>query len=897
MSDSVRTRSERAVRKVPREMPRAHIVTSQDGGLRPRVDRARLRALLDRSAAATVVLVRAPAGYGKTALLESWVEGRSRSGDVVWESIAPGDDDPRRFWSRFIAGIRGRSDERTRRRLGRIRLTPQGLTDGLSASLARILLGVTEPLVIVLDDFEHITDPAISKQLEGLIASLSTRIRLVISSRTDPALHLHRMMVEGRAASLGVEDLAFDLDEAAQLLDAHGIRLSEKCLDVAMQRTEGWPAGLRLLGITLERHLAPEDAVLAFNGEDRLVSRYISEEIFESLDDEMKSFLLQIGVVDQLSSSNANSLTGRGDSDRMLDVLSRSNALIANADNHGIVFRIHPLFADFLRAELHRSDPSLAHEQHRKAAELSGAAGAFEGVLAQAIAASDARLAEDFLSAGSFLDLFGRSEVVIDSRLWHLPNSDSDGDPLLVLADAARSLAIGDIDGSTMRLEEAAQLIDAETISDAYRARVVLTICQGIHAAMSGDDDRMLDAVEQLEAIAGRATQEGFLLVPDLRSIVETFRGASLLMAGKWHEADSLLSAGLVSSRRAGRPFFELVCISLLAASAAGRGRPSTAHDRGQEAVALAREYGLSHSPALVGAHLALAWAYYQRDQLEDADESLADARRNQGAFHKSPPFAVGLALLGASVASARGDFSSGLALLEGTYDLGAEWSPFQEQQLAYLRAEVLLQSGEIEGAAAALDGREPTSLSESATLAQALLAQRNATAALDVMEVALASPDPDDVVGHVRIWCVKARALESSGDSKGAVRATERALALAEAEEIKRVFLTQGREMRDLLHNVLRASIGPRTFARTLFEGLKAPANQPTNSTLIDPLTERELNVLRYLPSLLSAGEIAAEMYISLNTVKTHLRSIYRKLGVSTRRGAVDRATELNLL
>jgi LuxR family transcriptional regulator, maltose regulon positive regulatory protein len=845
-----------------------------------------------------VVLVRAPAGYGKTVLLESWVADRADSTDLVWESLTPRDNHPNRFWSRLLGGVKRSTDERTARRIGRLRLTPEGLTEDLASTLARILVGISDPLVIVLDDFEHIDEPKVMEQLEALAQLLTERVQLVISSRTEPDLHLNRMVVEGRAVRLGAQELVFQREEARHMLATHHIELAESRLDLVMERTEGWAAALRLLGIALERHSDPDDLVAGFTGEDRSVSDYVAEEILSSLNDQERRFVLQVCVVDRLTGSIARSLSGRDDAEQLLMNLAQLNVPIKDIDRNGHEFRFHPLFTDFLRSELHRTNPQLANEQHRTAAALSGRQGTYEGVLAQAIAASDAKLVEEFLSVGNFLDLLGAGEVIVDSRFWRLPHSNPDGDPLLILVEASRALAVGDLAGSTMRLAEATKSLGEQSSSDNFRACIVLNICQAVHAAFSGDAERTITAVEELERLAGRATSEGILLVPDLRSVVGTLRGAAALTEGRWAEAEVHLSHALVSARRAGRPFFELLSISLLASASAGRGSVSLASERGQEAVKLASNYGLSSSPALVGAHLALAWAAYQRDELDEADLSLAAASRNQGAFQKSPPFALATAALGAAVARGRGDFDTGVARLDGALDSAANWSPFQEQWLAYRRAEVLLASDDAGGAAQTIDDKPALTLSQSAGAARVRLALGDASDALRLLDLALESSDSDDVVGQVLCWCVKARALDSLGDSRGASRALERALVLAQPEGAVRVFLDQGLMMKDLLQNSLRFTNGSHAFAKMLLERLTAPANpRPVDSFLVDPLTDRELHVLRYLPSLLSASEIAAELYVSLNTVKTHLRSIYRKLGVSRRRGAVERANELGLL
>jgi LuxR family transcriptional regulator, maltose regulon positive regulatory protein len=872
------------------------VAPSTDHRPYPRIDRPRLHALLDAAEEAPVILVRAPAGYGKTALLESWSADRLGSAELVWETLSRRDDEPRRFWSRLIAGLRRTTDERTAGRLGRIRLNSEGLTGELSPALAKALLGVSDPMVIVLDDFEHIRDTRVFEQLDTLVQLLTNRIQLVLSSRIEPGLHLNRMIVEGRAARVGVEDLAFTRIEAREVLELHGAHLNDDHLDLVMRRTEGWAAGLRLLGIAIDRHPAPQDFIEEFSGEDRSVADYLSEEILTSLDDEMRRFVLETCVVDELTGPVAAALSGRVDAEQLLDRLSRANALIKDVDNNGRTFRFHPLFADFLRSELHRSDPKLAHEQHRRAAALSGEAGTFEGVLAQAIAASDANLVEEYLSVGSILDLLGANELVIDSRFWRLPHSKPDGDPLLILMEAARSLAVGDIDGSTTRLTEAAQLLEGQDPSDSYRARVVLTICEAVHAAFSGDVERVLAAMDALERQAARATDDGILLVPDLRSVTDTLRGAAALSQWNWDEAEILLGRALVSARRARRPFFELLSASLLASAAAGRGGVAIARERGHEALNLASDYGLQSSPALVGAHLALAWSSYQRDELDEAEVSLAAAGRNQGAFQKSPPFALAFAALGAAIARGRGDFDAGIARLEGALDFASHGS-FQKEWLAYRRAEILLSSGDPQAAARSIEAGAPVTLSQNATVAQVRLANGDPSGALRLLDEALDSSDSDDVVGRVLCWCIKARALDARGDSRDASRAFERALALAEPEGVKRVFLDQGVPMKDLLSNSLRNTHGSHLYARSLLDKLNAPSRAPVNSVLIDPLTDRELHVLRYLPSLLSASEIAGELYVSLNTVKTHLRSIYRKLGVSSRRGAVDRANELGIL
>jgi LuxR family maltose regulon positive regulatory protein len=308
------------------------------------VARQRLLGLLDEGAKGPLTLLAAPAGYGKTLLLTSWATGAGPPGPVAWVRIGPGDQHPPRFWSQVLAALRG-SDARLPDGL-LADLEPQDeIGDGFLRALVGGLLELDRPVVLILDDLHDAAGPAVTSQLRFLLQHAPSQLRLVVASRADPPLALHRLRVAGQLTEVREAELAFSLEETAVLLAGHGVVLSGAELETLWRRTEGWAAGLRLAALSLREHPQPGRFVADLAGDDRAIAGYLVEEVLAAQPPEMREFLLRTAVVDRLSGDLADALTGGSDGARILARLEREHVFTSAAGPNRTWYRYHPLFA------------------------------------------------------------------------------------------------------------------------------------------------------------------------------------------------------------------------------------------------------------------------------------------------------------------------------------------------------------------------------------------------------------------------------------------------------------------------------------------------------------------------------------------------------------------------
>ena len=400
------------------------------------VSRPRLLEALSAGAARGVIVISAPAGFGKTALLAEWTLRRS----VAWLSLDAGDNDPARFWRHAIAAldrVRPGIAERVAPLLGPP--TPPSF-EGLVTALINELAGEADEgeAVLILDDYHEIDSQAVHASLTFLLEHRPPELRLVLTSRADPPLPLARLRAGGQLAELRAADLRFTTEEAAALLrEAVGPDqvLPDASVVALATRTEGWAAGLQLAALSLQGQSDVADFVTTFSGSHRYVLDYLTEEVLERQTAQVRGFLLETSVLDRLSSELCDAVTGRSDSQAMLDAIDRANLFLVPLDDVRDWWRYHHLFADLLRARLQQQQPDRAPELHRNAAVWYAQNGLADDAIRHALAAGDAvwaaRLIEQLFDA-----LFLREGTTLQRWLSALPAEVVGSRPRLLLTQA-----------------------------------------------------------------------------------------------------------------------------------------------------------------------------------------------------------------------------------------------------------------------------------------------------------------------------------------------------------------------------------------------------------------------------------------------------------------------------
>jgi LuxR family transcriptional regulator, maltose regulon positive regulatory protein len=864
------------------------------------VSRPRLFDLLHDGTEQLLTLVSAPAGTGKTTLLASWSSSRRPPGPVAWLSLDAGDNDAARFWAYVLAAL---CQSGAVPRDGTLRrLAPQ---PGSNKSFLPLLVsGLTElstPVVLVLDDLQDITDATVLHGLELLLRHAPSQLRLVLATRFDPPLPLQRLRVSGRLAQVRAADLAFTVPEAADLLaESQGQpMLSEEEVALLQARTEGWAAGLRLAALSLEGQPDPHRFVTQFAGDDKSIADYLTGEVLDRQPEELRTFLLRTCIVDELTGDLADTLTGGRDGESMLARLERANGFVVGVGSRRSAYRYHPLFAELLRYELRREAPGQVVGLHRSAAGWYAARGLVVNAIRQALMAEEWPYAADLIARhGPSLILRGDA-VTLGDLVRRLPADLVQADPELALLGAADRIVRGDPDAAAAYLSVAPQR--AELLSEERRDRfaLLLAVLNTVLAWQLGDLDQVLVAGEQALALQSRVGTGG--VDDEARAITLSTVGAAAVWAGQLDGAELHLREGLAVALRAGLLLQQFACLSQLALLYAMRGELDEASRWGTNAVEVAAEQSWSSSTQAAAADLALAWVSYYRDDLGEASR-YADQAAASGAGWQ--PMTLGLAILRARLQRARGDVAGSLGMVATAHRDLTGWTPplYLWRWLVLTEAELRSQAGQPQPTSAIrrhLEEGGPLSGGEAVALARLQLAEGDPAGAAATVGLCLDGTAPAGfLMVPAEAWLVDAVASDALADHDRAATSLERALSLAEHGGLRRSFLDAGAPARSLLARYRQRVPTSWSYLDELLQASAEAARVTVAAPkLIEHLTEREHTVLRYLPSLMTYEEIASDLYVSLNTVKTHAYGIFRKLGVTGRREAVRSARELHLL
>jgi LuxR family transcriptional regulator, maltose regulon positive regulatory protein len=848
------------------------------------VERERLRAALDRGALGPVTLLDAPAGWGKTVALSAW----ARAGDgppVGWLSLEAGDEGTR-FWRYLHAALASAG----------VRVDPEGpeLLPRLADGLAR----QAEPVVLVLDDLHQVRDPDVLSGLDFLLRHGGEQLRLVVAARTEPGLPLHRWRLRGELTELGVRELSFTSDETAAALARYGLTVPAAQAAELHARTEGWPAGVRLAALGLAE--APDPApVPPLFGVDPRIAGYLFEEVLAGQPAVLRDGLLATSVLDRMCAGLVEAVTGARDGERFLAELRRTNAFVLPLPGAAPTrwYRYHRIFGELLRAELHRTAANRAPELHRRAATWFAAYELPADALRHALAGQDWQLATSVLTQHwPHLVRYGRGQPAA-TQVPPPPAEAVHADPELALAYAAERLDRHDLAGADGYLDLADRHEHLLTPQRRYRHMTIGATLRLAAAQHRSDLDGARCAAKHLLDLAGAGGR------PDERAAVlaRTGAGTAELAAGELEAAEDALRAGLAGAERTGLAAARVVCASGLAFVLATRGELRAAERTARLAVRLPPGPGQPVPAYAAYAYLALATVAMHWDRLEDAQANLNLAA---GLCTEAGPPALGAALTvaRAHLLRERGDLTGGYeALRTGRLRLG-EWplSGHLADRFAAAEADLRTARGDTATVRRLLDGdRGGGSPFLALALARAYLRDGNPAAATQALPPWVDGGTREVLPVRLDAGLVEALAARRLGEDRRATRALERVLQLAEPEGYRRVFTGAGTPVRDLLIAHLDSGTAYWSLVSDLIAATgTAPEPDPTGPAAPgEPLTERERTVLRYLQSILSNVEIASELSLSVNTVKTHVRNIYRKLAATGRRDAIRKARELRLL
>lgn len=874
--------------------PRAHGVS------RPRL----IRRLNDGLAAGhKLTLISAPAGFGKTTMLSEWVAERRRAAPdlrVAWVSLDGSDNDPVRFLSYLVAAFHSAT--------GAAASVPSNLARSAESTLTSLVNDTaTNPgwVLLVLDDFHLIEDASVRDAVTFLLGNAPPNLHLAIASRSDPLLPVARLRARNELTELRAADLRFTPDEAAEFLArATGLVLSPEDVIALETRTEGWIAGLQLAALSLREQPDPSAFVSAFTGSNRFVIDYLIEEVLEQTPLHVREFLYGSAILDRLSGPICDAVTGDADGTEMLARLERANLFVVPLDDQRRWYRYHHLFADVLRSRLLAHGIAHVNALHIRASEWFERHGSPEEAVRHALAGSDFPRAARLIEAIIPSVRKSRQDATLLGWLADLPQSAIDARPVLRVFAAWASLVSGDLAAVEPQLTAAEEQLvrtrhggthESEPGEELDSLPVTIALYRGALAMAAGDTTAIGAHAQHALDVAASDDYLG--------------RGAAAGMLGLASWASGDLDAGALAFResagnlrQAGNLLDALSTTMVVADMLLTLGRLAAAQSSYELAILEA-----DGSPPTADLHAGFSEVLRRRNDLAGAAQHLAAAEALGGASFSHEHryrWAVGMAEL----ARSKGDPDAALDFLATAHTQYRRGFFPDARPIGGLRARIWIAQGR-HGAARGWiteqglsSSDEPAYLSEFGhiTLARLLLAEGGDDSVDEAMgllsRLALAAESGGRMGSLIEILMLQALALHGRGQSAPALVSLERAMTIAEPEGQARVFLDERAPMLPLLRTAAGAGTRPE-FVRTLSQSLRDAGEIAAVRPLSDPLSERELSVVRLLGTQLTGPEIARELHVSLNTMRTHTKHIFVKLEVNDRAGAVRRAEALGLI
>ena len=886
------------------------------------VARPRLSERLSRGAESALTLVSAPAGFGKTTLLAEWLAAAAADGrSVAWLSLDQRDNDPALFWTYLVAALKTAAQGAGASALSLLQ-PPQPPNEAGLVTLLNDLDALPNDVVLVLDDYHVIDARDVQDGMAFLLEHLPPQIHLVIASRADPALPLARLRGRGELVEIRAADLRFTPGEAAAYLnEVMGLVLTARDVAKLEGRTEGWIAALQLAALSMQGREDTAAFIAGFAGDDRYIVDYLAEEVLQRQPEHVQLFLLQTSILDRLSGPLCDAVTGQDGGKAKLAALERGNLFLLPLDDRRRWYRYHQLFADVLQAHLRDEQPDEVPDLHRRASGWYEQNDEPAEAIRHALAAGDYERAADLVELAIPAMRRSRQEAAVHGWLELLPDEVVRVRPVLSVGYAGALLARGELEGVEGRLRDAERWLDT--------AAGIRPGSQAPSAEMVVVDDeefrRLPAAIELYRAAQALARGDVPGTVRHGRRALDLSpaddhlcraSAAGLMGLAFWASGD--LEAGhsgyaecMAGLRLAGHIADIFGCAIALADIRRVQGRLGEAMRTYEQALQRAPQQGGSVLRGTADMYVGMSEVYRERDDLPAATQQLLRSQE-LGEHTGLPQNRYRWRVAMARIREAEGDLGGALDLLNEAERLYVSDFFPDVRPVPALRARVRIAQGEWgealgwarERGLSAADDLSYLHEFEHITLARVLLArytaeraERSIDEATRLLERLLRAAEEGQRTGSViEILVQQALAHQARGQISAALASLQRAVTLAEPEGYVRIFADEGPPIASLLRAVAKQGTAPDYVRRLLAAANKTEDSTPASQGLIEPLSARELDVLRLLGTDLDGPEIARELVVSLNTVRTHTKNIYAKLGVNNRRAAVRRAKELDL-
>ncbi len=886
------------------------------------VHRPRLTQMINEGLGRKITLISAPVGFGKSTLLSEWIPTSRRP--VAWLSLEDADNDPTRFWAYFLAALQMLQQDLVKEALAFY--VPEGQPlelaqlESFITLLVNFLSDHPQDIALVLDDYHQIHNQVIHNGIAFLIDHLPPTLHIILTSRADPPLPLSRLRVRGQMNELRAEDLRFTAEETDVFLNQmQQLDLSLDQISALEARTEGWIAGLQLAAISMQKGGDKRGFIQSFTGSHRFVLDYLVDEVLSHQAEEEQSFLLETSILERFTGTLCNAITGREDGQGMLEKLELANLFIIPLDNERRWFRYHHLFADLLRRRLQELQPGKVRILHQRACEWFESEGLLPEAIDHALATSDferaARLIEKTVEyqrqIGEIATLAGWMNA--------LPGKVRRSNPALcllyarALADSAQNISIAEL------IEDAEAGLAAEPWKDDPRSPLLQGQAVALRAYIAmirHQYDESITLSHQARELIGQDEARW-------RSFVSLILAGSYRFSNDWGSAVQVYLEASDLSRSAGDKGNALLALGLRGEVLEAQGHLHQADRQFKQVLQLAQEFDIPNTPVTGFALVGLGRAWCEWNALNSAEQYVQDGLENGKKAAVQDILLRGYLAL-ARIRQAKGEFKGALEALDlcepAVRQMGM--AEIKDWINAY-RCQVWLAGGETKTAiawASTFAGKLYDSIypSVAIVLAKVRLVQGRLDEASGLLEHALQSAREVGRMGNaVQILANLAIVQRSKGESEKALATLWEALNLAAPEGYIRAFLDEGELMRSMLADFLskhESQPGAATlpepksievYARALLDTFtRASIAQPAISlihparvSLPEPLSERELQVLKLMAAGLSNRDIADKDIVSINTVKTQVKSIYGKLGTHTREDAISAARKLGLV
>ena len=884
------------------------------------------------SARRKLTLISASAGFGKTTLVTEWIASCNQK--VAWLSLDEGDGDPIRFLTYLVAALQTVTANIGKGLLANLQSPQPPPIESILIALLNEITATPDNFVLILDDYHLIDSKPVDNILTFLLEHLPPQIHLVIASREDPDLPLARLRARGQLTELRVSDLRFTSSEAAEFLNqVIGLNLSAEDVAMLETRTEGWVAGLQLAALSMQSNKDIPGFIREFAGDHRYIVDYLVEEVLQSQPEPIRRFLLQTAILDQLNGSLCDALTGQEAGNVRLEALQRGNFFVIPLDDKRNWYRYHHLFADVLRMHLMAEQPDQVPGLHRRASEWYEHNGSAADAIRHALAAGDFERAAALIELADPEMRKNRQGATATELGWlkALPDELVHFRPVLCVDYAYVLFGGGEPDAAEARLREAERWLDptADTAGmvvvdeeEFRRLPGMIALLRAAKALARGD---MPEAAQNARRVLDVAPEDAHLMLGGAASVL----GLAAWASGDLEVARQMTADGIANVRLAGYISSAIGGAIVLADIQIAQGHLHEAMLTYERALQWASEPGAPVQRGAADMYVGMSDLQREHNDLKTAMQHLLTSQAlGELAGMLQNPYRWCAAM--ARIRVAQGDLDEALNLLDQAgrlYD--ANFSP-NVRPVATRKTRVWVIQGRL-GEALGWAREQGLSVEnelnylqefDHITLARVLLAHyqsdrsdRSIQEAMGLLERLLKAAEESGRQGStIEILVLQALAYHAQGDLLAALKPLQKALTLAEPEGYVRMFLDEGSSMMQLLLEGASHGIMPDYTGRLLaafeaeqpggagespFPTLPAalPERHRDGEPLTEPLSQRELEVLRLFKTELSGPEIARELVIALSTVRTHTKSIYSKLNVNNRRAAIKRAAELNLI